>query len=191
MKIFKLSIIYVSILAMLFTSMGSVSADTSSSFEDYTSQEIKEASKILLDDDYLSLFQQTFLEAVYEKNGKFHFDIKIAQELSMTKEQAKNLNDLVTKSFSYSEVQDMYTYLENTETLTLGLIGTEEEAFTIMNVFTDRLAKIFYAAIVVYVGTQIANQVIADLYRLGAIGMCRKWESNKHVKTACEALGYL
>ncbi len=123
---------------------------------------------------------KTIKESIILKNGEYSFDESKAIKLGLEKDVIDNVKNLE------SNVLEQFYNLKDSEIET----GSEQLQgdFSVLKE-KDPLARVLYLSLVAFIGLNFANNVLNDIYRLGAIGWCRSTTHSLAI-SVCITLGY-
>ncbi|MEC0395470.1 hypothetical protein P8785_06365 [Bacillus subtilis] len=124
---------------------------------------------------------KTIKESIILKNGKYSFDESKAKKLGLEQDVINNVKGLD------SNILEQFYNLKDSE-IEKGANQLQED-FSVLKE-KDPMARTLYLALVAFIGLNFANNVLNDIYRLGAIGWCHATQ-NGVAKMVCKSLGYL
>lgn len=183
-KLFSSLFILVSSFALIFSLIAVQPASAQIVNQKSSNQQNVEVTKALakVDDAEIRKTMKILAKSINKENGNYEFDSKQAKSLGFTATQANDIEKLYT-NYSQAEIKKSYTYF-----------NMNQNNATKNNVFLaagNSVPPGMRELLVIFAGAAIAQQVIADMYKLSAISACKKWQRYSGVKKACKALGYL
>ncbi|PRR99236.1 hypothetical protein C6W24_09920 [Bacillus atrophaeus] len=134
-----------------------------------------------LNPDEVKQTLKTIKESIIVKDGKYSFDESKAKKVGLEQDVFDNVKNVD------SNVLEQFYNIKDSEIET----GSKQLQgdFSVLKE-KDPMARTLYLALVAFIGLNFANDVLHDIYRLGAIGWCHS-TNNGIAKKVCKSLGYL